>query len=66
MGCPGCGYWRGHEAYLVEGYCPPPLTLHSEKQDVTHDGKQRVNTKSEQSKGTTTFSAGTYHPYKKM
>lgn len=35
MGCPGCGCWRGHEAYLVKGYCPPPLTLHSEKEDVT-------------------------------
>lgn len=29
VGCPGCGCWRGHEAYLVKGYCPPPLTLHS-------------------------------------
>lgn len=36
MGCPGCGYWRGHEAYLVKGCCQPPLTLHSEKKDTTH------------------------------
>lgn len=34
MGCPGCGCLRGHEAYLVKGYCQPPLTLRSEKEDI--------------------------------
>lgn len=34
MGCPGCEYWRGHVAYLVKGYCQPPRTLRSEKEDI--------------------------------
>lgn len=36
VGCPGCGYWRVHEAYLAKGYCRPPPTLHSEREDVKH------------------------------
>ncbi len=36
VGCPGCGCWRGREAYLAKGYCQPRLTLHSENKDIKH------------------------------
>lgn len=45
MGCPGCGYWMGHEACLVEGYCQPPPTLHSEKEETSHNRVNREHNK---------------------
>lgn len=51
-GCPGCGYWRGREAYLAKGCCQLPLTLHSEKKNIKHTILNWVNTKAMQCKGT--------------
>lgn len=45
VGCPGCGYWMGHEACLVEGYCQPPPTLHSEKEEMSHNRVNRERNK---------------------
>lgn len=43
MGCPGCGCWREREASLEEGYCLPPLTLHSERQKTGIITEKMIN-----------------------